>query len=659
MRRLIIAVILSALAALLTLLGMGPAAAVPTPDGQIGNVRGTLGHLQFVFTAGSLPAGANLDPKSVVVSVDGKTLDATAKLVAAANRQADTPLREVVLALDVSGSMAGDGISAARAAASSYVSHLPPDVRVGLVTFADKATVVLRPTRDRAKLASAISKVQAGGDTALYDGVIAAARLMQGLPSSSDRRLLILSDGDDTASRHSIADATSAMVSNHVSGDVVAFRLPGDHKALEQIAAASQGKVLPANSADSLAEVFTAAAQEFHQQMLVTVKVPQSLANATATMTVALNAGGQSIRVSSEVTFPNVATSGGGDRLAVSQPTVVVSKLGLWVTVAVAFIGLLAIMLVVLFVPVLRHERAQKEARIAEMLRYRVVGVAGAVGPQMGQPATQEQQRSAITERALALADTTLRARGRRQNVASELDRAGLRIRPEEWAVIQVLIVVFAAALVGILTRNVFGAIVGGGVGWAGVRIFIRWKMNQRSAAFEQQLPDTLQLLAGSLRSGFSLNQALTSVVRQGNEPTASEFARTLTEVRLGANLEDALDDTADRMRCEDLHWVVIAIRIAREVGGNLAEVLTTTMYTMRERVELRGQVRVLSAEGRLSARILTGLPFFILGYFAIINPKYIHPLFHTGFGIGMLLFGAVLLSVGSFWLSRLVNIKV
>ena len=129
--------------------------------------------------------------------------------------------------------------------------------------------------------------------------------------------------------------------------------------------------------------------------------------------------------------------------------------------------------------------------------------------------------------------------------------------------------------------------------------------------------------------------------------------------MRLGAELEESLDDVAARMKCEDLSWVVIAIRISREVGGNLAEVLGTTVKTMRERAELRGQVRVLSAEGRVSARILTALPFVVAVLLLLVRPGYLTPLFHSGGGIALVVMGSVLLVLGTIWLNRLVKIKV
>jgi Flp pilus assembly protein TadB len=632
-------------------------------DGQISAVQTQPGTVQFLFSVGNLPDGAILDPASVVVTANGTTLSSSASAGGTKAEAKVAPIRETVLALDVSGSMLGDGITSARAAAITYARSLPPDVRVGLVTFSDKSRVLVRPTKDRRALVAAVGKVRASGNTSLYDGVLTAAATMAGLPPNAERRLLILSDGDDTSSAHSLGDVTTALVGDRIAADVVAFRLPGSQAALNTIASKSHGQVLPAGSAADLARVFTEAAAVFRQQTLVTAEVPASLASQKATLVVSANAGNATISASTSLTLPAAAASiGGGSSLRVNAPaSSSSSNVQLWLVLGAAFFGLLVVLLVALLLPVMSHAQAERQLRLAETHRYRILGAMGAAtaeivpNPSHYQPGSQ----TALTQRALSVVDRTVRARGQRERLVSELERAGLRMRPEEWAVIQLAAVLVTAVLLLVISGSFVGFLIGIPVGWLAVRGFIRTKISRRQAAFMDQLPDTLQLLASSLRTGFSLNQALGSVVREGTEPAASEFARALTEVRIGAELEDALDAIAVRMECDDLGWVVMAIRISREVGGNLAEVLGTTVQTMRQRAELRGQVRVLSAEGRISARILTALPFVVGGALALVKPGYLKPLFTQAQGIAMLVFGAVLLVLGTLWLSRIVKIKV
>jgi tight adherence protein B len=189
------------------------------------------------------------------------------------------------------------------------------------------------------------------------------------------------------------------------------------------------------------------------------------------------------------------------------------------------------------------------------------------------------------------------------ERLARRLDLAGIARKPAEWVLLAAAASLVLAALITLLTGNlVAGILLGGLAGWLGARLLVSWRIGRRRAAFIGQLPGVLQLVAGSLQSGFSLPQALGAVVREDSQPAAGEFSRALAEARITGELEVALDRVAVRMDSTDLRWAVMAIRIQRTVGGNLVEVLRTTADTMRERGELRRNVRALSAEGRMSA---------------------------------------------------------
>ncbi|WP_246006291.1 type II secretion system F family protein [Georgenia muralis] len=180
----------------------------------------------------------------------------------------------------------------------------------------------------------------------------------------------------------------------------------------------------------------------------------------------------------------------------------------------------------------------------------------------------------------------------------------------------------------------------------------------RRRRKFADQLDDSLQLMASSLRAGHSLPQALNSVAREAEEPTSEAFSRIINETRVGRDMGDSLTDTARRMGSEDFEWVTQAIAINREVGGNLAEVLDGVGHTIRERNQIRRQVKALSAEGKLSAFILMGLPFVVAIFLVFTNPGYISGLTQSLLGYGMLAIGAVLLIVGGIWMRKTVQIK-
>jgi tight adherence protein B len=206
---------------------------------------------------------------------------------------------------------------------------------------------------------------------------------------------------------------------------------------------------------------------------------------------------------------------------------------------------------------------------------------------------------------------------------------------------------------------HLLGAFFGALIGLVTPQAVLRLLAARRAKAFERILPDALMLVATSLKSGFGLPQALDAVARDSAEPVAKEFSRALAETRIGTDIADALDRVAERMGSEAMRMAVIAIRIQRDVGGNLADTLRTTANTLREREALYRQVQALSAEGRLSAYILIALPIGLFLYMLWVNYEYIQLLWTTLPGIAMATGGSILLVVGVIWMRKVVRIEV
>jgi tight adherence protein B len=217
----------------------------------------------------------------------------------------------------------------------------------------------------------------------------------------------------------------------------------------------------------------------------------------------------------------------------------------------------------------------------------------------------------------------------------------------------------------GALVLGALGLVVGGPLAALllapavplGTRVLVSVRTSRRQAAFADQLDDALQLMASSLRAGHSLLRAVDSVSTEAAAPISVEFARIVNETRVGRDLGDALDEVAERMGSDDFRWIAQAIAIHREVGGNLAEVLDTVGHTIRERNAIRRQVKVLSAEGKLSAIVLMALPFGVIGFLSVANPDYLSAFTESLAGYGMLGVVAVLLLVGGLWLRKTVRI--
>ena len=267
---------------------------------------------------------------------------------------------------------------------------------------------------------------------------------------------------------------------------------------------------------------------------------------------------------------------------------------------------------------------------------------------------------SAIARSAVELAGRVVAGPRIESALATRLDNAGLLLKPAEWTLIQISSGLFGGLLLLLLSGgSILAALLGLVLGVVGPQFYLLFQRSRREDAFLAQLPETLQLMAGSLSVGYSLSQAVDTVVREGSQPVSGEFSRALVQARLGMPVEDALEAVAARFRSKDMTWAVMAIRIQREVGGNLAEVLSKVAGTLRERERLHRQVRVLSAEGRLSAWILGALPVVFTLYLVLVRPEYLRPLHTTPLGWLLIIVGCVLFLAGVLWLRKVIKVQV
>lgn len=630
--------------------------ATPTPDG----------HFQLVFQANGLAAGESIDPASVQVSIDGQNVQGvTAKPIG----ETTAPDRLTMLVVDTSGSMAtgttADGVNrltAAKQAATSYLDAAPPDVKVGLVTFGDTAVVNTAPTSDRAALKRAVQALTATGNTALYDAVALATQKLGAAPSI--RSELLISDGEDTLSRASLPTATAAVKKAGVQLDAVSLGATTvAPPALAALAAAGGGKVIPTNQASQLAAAFTSAAAAQATAVVIDVPVPPSVAGTSKTVVVAATAGGQTVGANGFYILPaavtGVPTSAAASYgpVPVETPSAGITGQPWFLPVAVAAVGLgLFGLLAIAFVSTDRENQTTGRVR-RRLSRYSLtsrqekqstVATSGALG------------QSQVARSAVEFAGRVTQNRDVDTVLGAKLDAAGIPLKPPEWMLVHVGIAILAALVMALLTGfGVVATLMGLGLGLLLPFVYLSMKEGRRKSAFAAQLPSTLQLLSGSLAAGYSLPQAVDTVVRESSGPMAAELNRAIVEARLGVPMEDALETVAKRMNSVDFAWVVMAIRIQREVGGNLAEVLSSVAATMRERERLRRQVEVLSAEGRLSAIILGALPLLFVLYLVLVRPEYIGVLITNPLGIAMIVVGVVLLVAGGFWLRKVVAVEV
>jgi tight adherence protein B len=237
------------------------------------------------------------------------------------------------------------------------------------------------------------------------------------------------------------------------------------------------------------------------------------------------------------------------------------------------------------------------------------------------------------------------------------LSGAGVKTPPSEFAVLMV-VAAFLLGVTGYILQGALMAFLLAVLVPLGAKVLISIKTGRRRTAFEGQLSDMLMALSGSLRAGHSINQSLQSASMEMPAPMSEELARIVNADRIGTSASDAMAEVGSRMHCEDFEWLSQAIEINREVGGDLAGVLDHVADTVRERAQIKGQVRALAAEGKFSAYILIALPFFVGAFINMTNPGYMGVMFQHVLGWVFIAAGVIMMAIGSFWISRMVKIE-
>lgn len=235
---------------------------------------------------------------------------------------------------------------------------------------------------------------------------------------------------------------------------------------------------------------------------------------------------------------------------------------------------------------------------------------------------------------------------------------AGSRMTAGDLVFVKLVAAILGGFFMFAFSGGFAAAIIGMVIGFLIPNVMVKRKIVSRQKKLESQIADSLVLMANALRSGQSFNYAMSAVVTSMHPPISLEFERTIKEMALGAEFEQAMLSLSDRNNSEDLELVINAVMVQRQVGGNLAEVLDRISYTIRERFRIRGEIKTLTAQGRFSALVVGGLPIGLLAILYMINPAYISLLFSTVSGNIMLAVGAALETLGITVLKKMVNLK-
>ena len=243
--------------------------------------------------------------------------------------------------------------------------------------------------------------------------------------------------------------------------------------------------------------------------------------------------------------------------------------------------------------------------------------------------------------------------------LAEDLQKAGLRMKASEWMLLVTGLAVVVGGLCWLRFSSIIAIIPGPVVIWFGSGIYLRLRQSRRTRAFEAQLGDTIVLLSNALKAGLSFAQAMATVAKNGSPPISDEFARATREIALGIPVDDALQHMVQRNKSEDFDLLVTAVQIQRVVGGNLAEILDTIAFTIRERVRIQGEIRTLTAQARLSGVIITLLPIGLAAFLFFIEPSYFNPMVKQAAGWVMLGIGLFSIAVGTAIIQKITKIEV
>ena len=554
----------------------------------------------------------------------------------------------VVIVLDTSGSMKGKPIADAIDAALVFMNEMRSIDEFAVVGFADEVTIYSNFTSNRQKLKEFISEITAEGETSLYDGIFLALDQFNIKEDIKYRYAIVLSDGTDTVSKLTTKDVINKAIDEQVTIFSVALMSydfnPTD---IENISESSGGELLIAANSGELKELYRQISWKIRNQYKISYT---SLWPNTETIKINIIVEEAGLTSSVKTTYENPFYAPTPTKIIkIPKRPFFLTIFDRWwmklIIYASIFIGVTLFLYVIILLIIPPSQLLKKRT---EFYGYK---------PVRKSIEEEDEYKKGGFNRFVYLVSRIAAKRGFVELFTLRLERAGMKIRGSEFIAIHIIVLMISSLVIYTFTNNLLLTIVAILLVAIGPFIFIRFKASQRIRKFHEQLPDTLQLIGGSLKAGYSFNQALGMVGDETRPPISDEFKRVLSEVRMGSPEKDALENMAKRMNSEDFNWTVMAINVQREVGGNLAEVMDIIASTVRERDRVMNQIKALTAEGRISAYILIALPIVVGMILSILNREYVSLLVTTKLGLIMIAIAFTLMVIGSVWIIKIVRV--
>ena len=541
-----------------------------------------------------------------------------------------------ILAIDASDSMRGGPEAGALAAARTFVSKRTGNQEVGIVAFNGAVNVLRVPTIDAGQLNSALANTpQLGYGTRLFDAI---NRSLKTLAASQIKAgsIVLLSDGADIGSTHTLSQVVAAARAQKVRIFTVGLKSGAfDPKTLQTLATQTGGSYAETSTAAELAAIYSQLGSRLSSEYLLEYR---SLAAPSSPVDVEVTLRG----VGTSTTHYKAPTP--SELAPYHRPFFRRLILSGWSLVLLALIvaGLIAV--------AVRYSLDAARSRFVERIRL----FAGDTDEEEEEVKQKDEDWRRRATRARA--SSSAAARGWVGRLDEQIDIG--RIKVSSMTIIIVTAVATFLALILLSTISIFFALLGLGVPFLS-RAWVRWKVKKVREEFSDQLPPNLQVLASGLRAGFTLLGAFVAMVENANEPSKSEFARAISDERLGIPLEEAIRKVSVRMASRDLEQVAMLAELLRTTGGNAAEVLDVIVLTVRERHDIRRLVRTLTTQGRMARWILTALPIATGLAFWALQPEIVGPMWRSTIGQFFLVVAAVMVATGSFVIQKIIEIEI
>ena len=640
-RRLLLPVTAAAtVVAAVVLIGAVPASARPESV-EVTRVDATEG-----LVAIDVSAPGATSSKGLELEVDGRKVD-----VQSATGLSDAGGRhDVMFVIDNSELLSNGAVQIAK---SGMIDELGPGRhgvdRAGAVTIGGGAIKRAGLVTTSAQLEQSIGTLAPTGATALWDGIVTAAKTF-GSPDGSSRHIVVVTGTADNGSSAGFTDVASAVRAAHA--DVHALVIDGgtsDVDALSRLVTRTGGD-LRAVDVDDMGTALGSLGEGIASTWRITASVGEQKVDTVST---------------ARLTWDGASTTFGYEPGAVSLGDALIAPRGTGgvdgllsssaVKYLIVLLGCAAAGMVVYSVGSLLARRSE---RLSVALRH----YEGYTSPSASLDLDEDDgslAKGAVMKRAVQITGDLAQRQGLLTRVEAMLEQADLPLRPAEALFFYCAIVVLATAGAALLLGSPMMVLVVLLLAVLAPRFFVSFRAKRRAKKFVAQLPDMLTLLAGTLRAGYSIGQGFEAVSKEVDGPMGRELRRIMAEARLGRPLEEALDAAAERVGSDDFAWAVMAIRIQREVGGNLAELLLTVADTMTQRERLRRDVSSLTAEGRMSAIVLGCLPPGLGVVMLVMNPKYISKLFEETTGMILIGVAVTAMLIGFAWMKKIVSIEI